>query len=138
MSEFELIHFDITHFLKLSYFQSFILTLCGTRKLQFFYAEILLELKNRPMPKTVNAIYKQTIKVKNSFKISGIHFSRWESWVSVVAPDTLCFKWLRDSFLYFKNVTDTKAFFFSKEITFQKSFLFWNKNRSAIFFLILK
>ena len=34
----------------------FLLTLCGTRKLQFFYAEILPEFKNKPMPKAVNAI----------------------------------------------------------------------------------
>ena len=40
------------------------LTLCGTRKLQFFYSDILPEFKNRPMPKTVNAICKQIIKVK--------------------------------------------------------------------------
>ena len=32
------------------------LTLCGTRKLQFFHADILEEFKNRLMPKTVNAI----------------------------------------------------------------------------------
>ena len=42
------------------------LTLCGTRKLQFFYSNILPELKNRPMPKTVNAICMQIIKVKKS------------------------------------------------------------------------
>ena len=48
---------------------------CGTRKLQFFYAEILPELKNRPMPKTVNAVCKKIIKVKNSFEISGIYFN---------------------------------------------------------------
>ena len=52
-----------------------ILTLCGTRKLQFFYVEILPEFKNRPMPKTVNAICKQLIKVKKSYKISGMYFS---------------------------------------------------------------
>ena len=40
-----------------------VLTLCGTRKLQFFYVEILPEFQNRPMPKTVNAICKQIIKV---------------------------------------------------------------------------
>ena len=40
------------------------LTLWGKRKLQFFYAEILPEFKNRPMPKIENAIYKQIIKVK--------------------------------------------------------------------------
>ena len=51
------------------------LTLCGTRKLQFFYVEILPEFKNRPMPKTVNAIRKQIIKVKKSYKISGMCFS---------------------------------------------------------------
>ena len=43
-----------------------LLTLCGTKKLLFFYAEILPEFKNRPMPKTVNAICKQIIKVKKS------------------------------------------------------------------------
>ena len=37
------------------------LTLCGTRKLQFFYVEILPEFKNRHMPKIVNAICKQII-----------------------------------------------------------------------------
>ena len=52
-----------------------ILTLCGTRKLQFFYAEILSEFKNRLMPKTVNAICEQIIKVKKSCKISGMYFS---------------------------------------------------------------
>ena len=41
-----------------------LLTLCGARKLQFFYAEILPEFKNRTMPKTVNAICKEMIKVK--------------------------------------------------------------------------
>ena len=51
------------------------LTLCGARKLQSFYAEILPELKNRPMPKTVNAMCKQIIKVKKSYKISGMYFS---------------------------------------------------------------
>ena len=48
------------------------LTLCGTRKLQFFYAEILPELKNRRMPKIVNTICTKTIKVKNLFEIFGI------------------------------------------------------------------
>ena len=51
------------------------LTLCGTRKFQFFYAEILSEFKNRPMHKTVNAIYEQRIKVKKSYKISGMYVS---------------------------------------------------------------
>ena len=42
------------------------LTFCGTRKLPFFYAKILPELKkkNRPMPKIINAICKNPIKVK--------------------------------------------------------------------------
>ena len=72
------------------------LTLCGTSKLQFFYAEILPELKkkNKPMSKTVNAICKKIKKVKNLFEISGIHISSWEFWVSVAVPDTLCFKLL--------------------------------------------
>ena len=48
------------------------------------------------MSKTVNAICKNTVKVKNSIEISRIHFSSWEYWVSVVAPDTLCFKGLKD------------------------------------------
>ena len=52
------------------------LTLCGTMKLQFFYIEILPEFKDRPMPKTVNTICNKIIKVKISFKISGIYFSR--------------------------------------------------------------
>ena len=47
------------------------------------------------MPKTVNAICKQTIKVKKSYKISGMNFSSWEFWVCVFAPDTLCRKGLR-------------------------------------------
>ena len=68
------------------------LTLCGTRKLQFFYAEILPELKKRPMPKIVNAICKKIIKVKNSFAISGMYFSRWVFWVSVAAPKSQCSK----------------------------------------------
>ena len=51
------------------------LTLCGTKKLHFFYVEILPEFKNRPMPKTVNAVLKQIIKVKKSYKISGLYFS---------------------------------------------------------------
>ena len=51
------------------------LTLFGTRKLQFFYAVILPELKSRPMPRTVNAISKKIIKAKNSFDISVIYFS---------------------------------------------------------------
>ena len=51
------------------------LTLSGTRKLQLFYAETLPELKNRPMPKTVNAICKKIIKVKKLFKIYGIYIS---------------------------------------------------------------
>ena len=72
------------------------LTLCGTRKLQFFYAEILPEFKNRPMPKTVNATCKKIKKVKKSYKTSGIDFSNWEFWVSVAAPDTLCFKGLNE------------------------------------------
>ena len=42
------------------------LTICGTIKLQFFYAEILPELKNRLMPKTVNAICKETTKIKTN------------------------------------------------------------------------
>ena len=68
------------------------LTLCGTRKLQFFYVEILPEFKNRPMPKTVIAICKQIIKVKNIYMISGMYFSSWEFSVCVFAPDTLCRK----------------------------------------------
>ena len=51
------------------------LTLCGTRKLQFFYAEILPELKNIPMPKTIIATCEKIIKVKNLFENSGIYFS---------------------------------------------------------------
>ena len=42
------------------------LTLCGTRKLQFFYVEILPEFKNRPMPKTVNATLKLETNVIKS------------------------------------------------------------------------
>ena len=71
------------------------LTLCGPKKLQFFYAEILPELKDRPMPKTVNAICKKIIIIKNSFEISGIYFRSWEFWVSVTTPDPLCFKGLK-------------------------------------------
>ena len=71
-----------------------ILTLCGTRKLQFFCAEIQLEFKNRPMPKAVNAIWKEIIKVNKLYKIPGLYFSSWEFWVSVDVPDTLCFKGL--------------------------------------------
>ena len=56
-------------------FQSASLTLCDTRKLQFFYANILPEFKDTPMPKTVNAICKQIIKIKKSNKISGMYFS---------------------------------------------------------------
>ena len=74
----------------------FFLTLCGTRNLQFFYAEILPEFKNGSMPKTVNAICKQIIKVKKSYKISGMYFSGWEFSVCVFAPDTLCHKGLTD------------------------------------------
>ena len=47
------------------------------------------------MPKTVNAVCLEIIKVKNSFNVSGIYFSSWEFWGSVAAPDTLCFKGLR-------------------------------------------
>ena len=71
-----------------------VLTLCGTRKLQFVYVEILPEFKNRPMSKIVNAICQKMIKVKKSLKISGMNFSSWEFWVSVAKPDTLCFKGL--------------------------------------------
>ena len=52
------------------------------------------------MPKTVNAVCKKIIKVKNSFEISEIHFSSWEFWVSVAAPDTLCLKGLTYYFFY--------------------------------------
>ena len=66
----------ITDTMDVSSFNSKVcLTLCGTSKLQFFYAEILPEFKNRPMLKTVNAICKQIIKVKKSYKISGMNFS---------------------------------------------------------------
>ena len=52
------------------------LTFCGTGKLQFFNAEILSELQNRPMPKTVNAICKKITKgKKKSFENSTIYFS---------------------------------------------------------------
>ena len=51
------------------------ITVCGTRKLQLFYDTILQKLKNRPMRKTVNAICKKIIKVKNSFEIAGIYSS---------------------------------------------------------------
>ena len=74
-----------------------VLTLCSTRKSQLFYAEILPEFKNRPMPKTVNAICKKIIEVEKSFEISGIYFSSWEFLVSVAAPDTLFFKGLNHS-----------------------------------------
>ena len=80
---------------------SYTLTLCGTpfaRKLQFFYSEILPEFKNRPMPKTVNAICKQIIKVKKSYKISGMNFSSWEFSVCVFSPDTLCRKGIQGVF----------------------------------------
>ena len=40
------------------------LTLCGTKKLQFFSIEILPEFKNKPMLKTENEICKKIIKVK--------------------------------------------------------------------------
>ena len=40
------------------------LTLCGTRKLQLFYTEILPEFKNRPMLETANSNCKKIIKVK--------------------------------------------------------------------------
>ena len=73
-------------------FTTVTLTLCGTRKLQLFYGEILPEFKNRSMPRTVNAICKQIIKVKKSYKISGMNFSSWEFWAWVFAPDTLCVK----------------------------------------------
>ena len=89
LKNFEKIHF-CDYFL-----QGNLLTLCSTSKLQFFYAEILPDFKNRPMPKTVNAICKQIIKVKKSYKISGMYFSSWEFWVCVFAPDTLCFKGLK-------------------------------------------
>ena len=59
------------------------LTLCGTRKLQFFYAEILPEFKNRAMPKRVNAVCMKIIKGKKPYKISGIYFSSSEFRVSV-------------------------------------------------------
>ena len=86
----------ITDTMDVSSFNSKVcLTLCGTSKLQFFYAEILPEFKNRPMLKTVNAICKQIIKVKKSYKISAMCFSSWEFLVCVFAPDTLCLKGLK-------------------------------------------
>ena len=50
------------------------LSLCGTRKLQFFYVEILPEFKNTPTPEIVNAIAKQIIKVRKSYEISEMFF----------------------------------------------------------------
>ena len=73
------------------------------------------------MPKTVNAICKKIIKVKNSFKISGIYFSRWEFWVSVAAPDTLCFKGLK-SILWSTKVVE---FFVSWYSQSQEAMLFF-------------
>ena len=72
----------------------YLVTLSGTSKLQFFYVEILPEFKNKPMPKIVNAIYKNIIKVKNSFKISGTYFGSCEFRVSVAAQATQSFKGL--------------------------------------------
>ena len=103
------------------------LALCGTRKLQFFYAEIIPEFKNRPMPKTVNAICKKIIKVKNSFENSGIYFSSWEFWVSVAAPDTLCFKGLTNRPCY-KLTSMALLFFYLNENSSNLVTLAWNKN----------
>ena len=47
------------------------LTLCGTRKLQLFYTEILPEFQNRLMPETVNAICNNVIKVKYHARFLG-------------------------------------------------------------------
>ena len=63
MSMTGLVNINVTYLIR-NPSLAFYLTLCGTRKLEFFYAEILPEFKNRPMPKTVNAICKQIIKVK--------------------------------------------------------------------------
>ena len=69
-----------------------LLNLYGARKLQFFYAEVLPEFKNRSMSKIVNAICNKIIKVKISFNISGINFSNWEFWIDVAGAAILCFK----------------------------------------------
>ena len=55
MSMTGLVNINVTYLIR-NPSLAFYLTLCGTRKLQFFYAEILPEFKNRPMPKTVHAI----------------------------------------------------------------------------------
>ena len=65
------------------------LTLCGTRKLQFFYVESLPEFKNRPMPKTVIAVCKQIIKVKNHIKFLGC-ISAAENFQYVCSHRTHC------------------------------------------------
>ena len=74
MSMTGLVNINVTYLIR-NPSLAFYLTLCGTRKLEFFYAEILPEFKNRFMCKIENAIFKKTIKIKISFKISGMNFS---------------------------------------------------------------
>ena len=66
-----------------------LLTICGTGKLQLFYGEILPELKNKSMPKTVNAICKQIIKVKKIIRFQGC-ISAAENFQYVCSHRTHC------------------------------------------------
>ena len=84
------------------------LTLWGTRKFQFFSAEILPEFKNRFMFKIVNAICKKIMKVKLSFKISGINLSSWESWIGVAGLTTqVLHTSIPTNFVLLLNLNDT-------------------------------
>ena len=72
------------------------------------------------MPKTVNAICKQLIKVKKSYKISAMFFSSSEFSVCVFAPDTLCRKELIADFIS-KNFHLKKQLFLHQNIGYSIS-----------------